>query len=85
MYKITCSLEWSDTKAEIAKRVRRLGYYPEINIWLNNITTMVNKLNQLEVTARQLKKSYVTETQLKMINDALEELDLHVLTLELST
>lgn len=73
--KIEYATDWQEVHSELRLQIQKIGYNPDLQRLLNNITNMVTELSQLEVTVRRTHKTVYTEEKLAKINEAIDRLE----------
>jgi hypothetical protein len=73
--KIENSLEWNAVHTELRTQMSGLGYNPDLQRMLNNITNMVSKLSNLEVEARRTRIEHYMQDTKDDINKAIDHLE----------
>jgi hypothetical protein len=73
--KIENALDWQDVHSALRKQMNSIGYNPDLQKMLNNITNMVSELSKTEVEARRIRKFNLVDIQLDKINKAIDHLE----------
>ena len=81
--KIESSLDWHEVHSKIRLQVQQLGYNPDLQRLLNNITNMVTELSKLEVTSRRTHKYSALDETVSDINKAIDHLEKLILMAKL--
>lgn len=82
--KIEYAIDWHEVHSELRLQIQKIGYNPDLQRLLNNITNMVTELSQLEVTARRTHKTTYTAEKVERINEAIDRLEKILLIAKLS-
>lgn len=82
--KIQYATDWHEVHGMLRLQMLKIGYNPDLQRLLNNITNMVTELSQIEVTARRLNSDYVTAEKIAEINSAIDRLEKILLIAQLS-
>jgi hypothetical protein len=82
--KIEYATDWQEVHSELRIQIQKIGYNPDLQRLLNNITNMVTELSQLEVNARRTKKTTYTDEKVTKINEAIDRLEKILLIAKLS-
>lgn len=69
------SLEWQKINSDLSSQLAKVGYNPDLQKMLSNITKMVSELSNLEVEARRSKSSLRTDVKVTDINKAINHLE----------
>jgi hypothetical protein len=81
--KIENSLDWHGVHSNIRLQIQQLGYNPDLQRLLNNITNMVTELSKLEVTFRRTHKHSFLDETVSEINKAIDHLEKLILMAKL--
>ena len=73
--KIEVATDWQEVHTELRVQLRKLGYNPDLQKMLNNITDMVVNLSKVEVDARRSKSDWAMNEHLVKINKAIDHLE----------
>ena len=73
--KIEYATDWQEVHGELRIQIQKIGFNPDLQRLLNNITNMVTELSQLEVNARRTKKTTYTDEKVAKINEAIDRLE----------
>jgi hypothetical protein len=73
--KIEVATDWQEVHSELRGQLRKLGYNPDLQKMLNNITDMVVNLSKVEVDARRSKSDWSANEHLLKINQAIDHLE----------
>jgi hypothetical protein len=73
--KIEVATDWQEVHTELRVQLRKLGYNPDLQKMLNNITDMVVNLSKVEVDARRSKSDWAANEHLIKINKAIDHLE----------
>ena len=82
--KIEHAIDWQEVHSALRIQIQKIGYNPDLQRLLNNITNMVTELSQLEVTARRTHKNTYTDEKVAKINEAIDRLEKILLIAKLS-
>lgn len=82
--KIEHAIDWQEVHSVLRIQIQKIGYNPDLQRLLNNITNMVTELSQLEVTARRTHKTTYTDEKVAKINEAIDRLEKILLIAKLS-
>lgn len=82
--KIEYATDWQEVHSVLRLQIQKIGYNPDLQRLLNNITNMVTELSQLEVTVRRTHKTVYTDEKLAQINEAIDRLEKILLIAKLS-
>ena len=69
------SLDWQKINSDLATQLAKVGYNPDLQKMLSNITKMVSELSSLEVEARRKKSIHMTQEKVTSINLAINHLE----------
>ena len=69
------SLDWQKINSDLSSQLAKVGYNPDLQKMLTNITKMVSELSNLEVEARRSKSSLRTDVKVTDINKAINHLE----------
>ena len=69
------SLDWQKVNSDLSTQLAKVGYNPDLQKMLSNITKMVSELSNLEVEARRSKSSLRTQVKVDDINRAINHLE----------
>jgi hypothetical protein len=69
------SLDWQKINSDLSSQLAKVGYNPDLQKMLSNITKMVSELSNLEVEARRSKSSLRTQVKVNDINKAINHLE----------
>ena len=69
------SLDWQKINSDLTTQLAKVGYNPDLQKMLSNITKMVSELSNLEVEARRSKSSLRTQVKVNDINKAINHLE----------
>ena len=69
------SLDWQKINSDLSSQLAKVGYNPDLQKMLSNITKMVSELSNLEVEARRSKSSLRTDVKVNDINKAINHLE----------
>ena len=69
------SLDWQKINSDLSSQLSTIGYNPDLQKMLSNITKMVSELSNLEVEARRKKSTLVTQEKVARINQAINHLE----------
>jgi hypothetical protein len=69
------SLDWQKVNSDLSTQLAKVGYNPDLQKMLSNITKMVSELSNLEVEARRSKSSLRTQVKIDDINRAINHLE----------
>lgn len=72
---ITCSLDWSDRREEIQRKINVVPQNRELKKMLHTIDNLVRDLSRAEVDARRLNKEIEKLPELAKVNNAIETLE----------
>lgn len=72
---ISNSLEWSTEKERLKKKIQQLPFNNDLRKMVNNIDLLVIELSKAEVIDRRNKNNLNGSTQLKIVNDAIANLE----------
>ncbi len=81
--KIERAIDWHNVHTELRSQMQKLGYNPDLQRLLNNITNMVTELSKLEVTFRRTQKYSMLDTKVAEINKAIDHLEKLILMAKL--
>ena len=73
--KIEKATDWQDILTKLRSQMLNIGYNPDLNKMLNNISSMVNELSKLEVDARRTRIEYYTNEKVDQINKSIDHLE----------
>lgn len=73
--KIDTSLDWQNVHTNLRTQMNGLGYNPDLQRMLTNITNMVTELSKAEVEARRKRMHSTIDTKLEKINQAIDHLE----------
>ena len=66
--KIEKAIDWHSVHTELRSQMQKLGYNPDLQRLLNNITNMVTELSKLEVTFRRTQKYSMLDDKVSEMN-----------------
>lgn len=74
---ITCSLDWSDRREEIYKKISTVSRAQSLELkkLLNTIDNLVRDLSRAEVTARRNHQEIEKLPELAKVNEAIDNLE----------
>lgn len=81
--KIEKAIDWHSVHTELRSQMQKLGYNPDLQRLLNNITNMVTELSKLEVTFRRTQKYSMLDDKVSEINKAIDHLEKLILMAKL--
>lgn len=81
--KIETSLDWQNVEASFIRQLNQLNYNPDLHKMLKNIQHMVDELSKIEVTARRIHKTSLTDEKVYEINKAIDHLEKLILIAKL--
>ena len=73
--KIEYATDWHEVHGMLRIQLQKIGYNPDLQRLLNNVTNMVTELSQLEVTARRTHKTTYADDKVVQINQAIDHLE----------
>lgn len=73
--KIEKATDWQDVHTKLRSQMLSIGYNPDLQKMLNNITNMVSELSNLEVTARRTRVEHYAKEKVNDINKAIDHLE----------
>jgi len=73
--KIDTSLDWHHVHTILRNQMRNVGYNPDLQRMLNNITNMVTELSKTEVDARRKRMQSTIDEKIDKINQAIDNLE----------
>jgi hypothetical protein len=73
--KIDTSLDWQNVHTILRTQMRNVGYNPDLQRMLNNITNMVTELSKVEVDARRKRIQSTVDEKIDKINQAIDHLE----------
>lgn len=73
--KIERALDWDIVSNQLTTQMSSIGYNPDLQKMLSNITKMVTELSKLEVTFRRTQKYSVLDDRVLQINNAINHLE----------
>ena len=73
--KIEKATDWQDVHTKLRSQMLSIGYNPDLNKMLNNISSMVSELSNLEVTARRTRIEHYTKKKVNEINKSIDHLE----------
>jgi hypothetical protein len=80
---IKTAIEWQSVSSTLKAELHRIGYNPDLNKMLLNISIMITELSKLEVISRRIKKDYDLIEPLIKINSAIKHLEQLILMAKL--
>ena len=81
--KIEKATDWQDILTKLRSQMLSIGYNPDLNKMLNNISSMVSELSNLEVTARRTRVEHYAKEKVNEINKSIDHLEKLLLIAEL--
>jgi hypothetical protein len=73
--KIEKATDWQEVHTQLRKQMLSIGYNPDLQKMLNNITNMVSELSNLEVTARRTRVEHYVKEKVDEINKSIDHLE----------
>lgn len=73
--KIEKATDWQDVHTKLRSQMLSIGYNPDLQKMLNNITNMVSELSNLEVTARRTRVEHYVKEKVDDVNKAIDHLE----------
>jgi hypothetical protein len=73
--KIEKATDWQDVHTKLRSQMLSIGYNPDLQRMLNNITNMVSELSNLEVDARRTRIEHYSKEKVNEINKAIDHLE----------
>ena len=73
--KIEKATDWQEVHTQLRSQMLGIGYNPDLQKMLNNITNMVSELSNLEVTARRTRVEHYTKEKVNEINKSIDHLE----------
>jgi hypothetical protein len=73
--KIEKATDWQDILTKLRSQMLSIGYNPDLNKMLNNISSMVNELSKLEVDARRTRIEHYAKEKVNEINKSIDHLE----------
>ena len=73
--KIEMATDWQEVQTQLRSQMLSIGYNPDLQKMLNNITSMVSELSKLEVDARRTRVEHYTKEKVDEINKAIDHLE----------
>ena len=73
--KIETSLDWNEVETKLKDQLHSIGYTPDLEKMLKNIDNMVDELSKLEVQARRIHSSSITQEKVNKINQSIDHLE----------
>lgn len=67
--------DWQEVHTQLRSQMQGIGYNPDLQKMLNNITNMVSELSNLEVTARRTRIEHYVKEKVDKINKAIDHLE----------
>jgi hypothetical protein len=81
--KIEKATDWQDVHTKLRSQMLGIGYNPDLQRMLNNITNMVSELSKLEVDARRTRVEHYAKEKVNEINKSIDHLEKLLLIAEL--
>jgi hypothetical protein len=73
--KIEKATDWQEVHTKLRSQMLSIGYNPDLQKMLNNITNMVSELSNLEVTARRTRVEHYVKEKVNAINKSIDHLE----------
>jgi len=73
--KIETSLDWNNVQSQLNDQLDSIGYTPDLEKMLKNISRMVDELSKIEVNARRIHNTNLTRDYLEKINKSIDHLE----------
>lgn len=73
--KIEKATDWQEIQTQLRSQMLSIGYNPDLNKMLNNISGMISELSKLEVTARRTHVEHYVKEKVNEINKAIDHLE----------
>jgi hypothetical protein len=73
--KIEKATDWQDVHTKLRSQMLGIGYNPDLQRMLNNITNMVSELSNLEVNARRTRIEHYAKEKVNEVNKAIDHLE----------
>jgi len=73
--KIEKATDWQDVHTKLRSQMLSIGYNPDLQRMLNNITNMVSELSNLEVDARRTRIEHYAKEKVNEVNKAIDHLE----------
>jgi hypothetical protein len=67
--------DWQEVHTQLRSQMQGIGYNPDLQKMLNNITNMVSELSNLEVTARRTRVEHYVKEKVNEINKSIDHLE----------
>jgi hypothetical protein len=81
--KIEKATDWQDVLTKLRSQMLSIGYNPDLQRMLNNISSMVSELSKLEVDARRTRVEHYAKEKVNEINKSIDHLEKLLLIAEL--
>jgi predicted nuclease with TOPRIM domain len=81
--KIERATDWHSVHTELRSQMQKIGYNPDLQRLLNNITNLVTELSKLEVTFRRTQKYSMLDDKVSEINKSIDRLEKLILMAKL--
>ena len=73
--KIEKATDWQNVHTKLRSQMLSIGYNPDLQRMLNNITNMVSELSNLEVDARRTRIEHYVKEKVDDVNKAIDHLE----------